>query len=1324
MADSSSHFKSVHSDEGWALLDDAMSRLQAAWGSNGDADLLHFVPPHDDPRYLWVLVKLILVDRECRAKYGGQPKTPDEYLDDWPELREHPQYLAKLHNIESTISYPPDSPSTNHDPAASWSPGDVILDLYEVKGLLGKGGMGLVYKIHHREWDVDLAVKCPRPKYYANPKSKELFLHECETWINLGLHPNIVTCYYVREVDDVPRIFAEYVEGGSLKDWIKTGRLYEGGVQESLERILDIAIQFAWGLHYAHESGLIHQDIKPDNVMMTSAGTPKVTDFGLAKARLIAENVPSDEEQSILVSTGGMTPAYCSPEQYRGGKLSRRTDIWSWAVSVLEMFTGKIIWRNGVAAADFREEGVSIAGGLPGIPRMPKGLAELLRNCFKRRQDERPRTMNHVAGALRRVYNHTTGKKYTRERDEAFKLLADSLNNKGVSFWDLGKPSKAERAFDEALRANPQHTEAVFNRGLLLVRDGRMSDEELVTQVNEVVHSQPNSTAAHFARGLVHAERADYEAAVKSWTEVVRLGPTHSAPREFESIRSYVPRQPHCVHAWDAGDVRQMNLSPSGRWTVTLCGDWAIRLWDTLSGRLVKELEGDFREADDLYLSAKGHRAALKCWNNTVRVADFRSHRVLELADREVGNFGRATLSKDGRWAVSANSGGILRLWNLASGRCVRSFEDRCRILHSMCLSTNGRWLITAEGNVFRLWSTFTGECIHTFKQWSSEFSRIMYLSADGHWMLLQDGVEPVTSLWQVSPGQRVRNVIGPGDVSSDAHWLLSGLCLCHLPTGQCVRTLSAAGEYGTATCLSQSGRWALVRHTYGRIQLWTLDVFADCARPLAHPLISSGGQYRQASHAASLLSQFLRSGRVAAAKGEWDRLLVTCSQVRKYPELKLHPEVRKLSSQAGQYSRRTAFVSGWCGRVLRGHSEPLATMHEPELRDQEGQFVGHSAPVTSVCLSKDGRRVLSGSWDHTIRLWEVSSGRCIRVFKGHTDHVESVCLSADGRWAMSGSIDGTFRFWRVSSGRCIRSFETKGHVYSLSFSRNGRWALVAEGSEVSMWDIAKGQRLRTFAGHTGTVFSVVFSADDKRVLSGSSDQTLCLWEISTGRCIRVFKGHIDAVMSVSISSSGRWVLSGSNDTTLRLWDTSTGRCVHSLYGHEKQVDSVCFSADERWAVSGGRDGVLRLWELSTGTEARVFEGHADSVRSVCISSDGSFALSGSFDRDLRLWELDWDYTFPGWAEWDEGARPYLRNFLISHTRHMSPLPVGSNPTEKKISMTLKRVGTATWKGQDFEELVQELQDRGYGWLRPEGVRRELEKMAKNWQGSLQDEYP
>ena len=180
------------------------------------------------------------------------------------------------------------------DAAVEWTIGETIANLYEVSGVLGEGGMGTVYKVRHLGWDLDLAVKCPKPSLLARAGGAENFEREAETWVQLGLHPHTVSCYYVRRLGGIPRVFAEFVAGGSLTDWIKDGRLYQGTPEEAIRRMLDVAIQFAWGLDYAHEQGLIHQDVKPGNVMVTTDGLVKVTDFGLSRAQPMGDRSGRD----------------------------------------------------------------------------------------------------------------------------------------------------------------------------------------------------------------------------------------------------------------------------------------------------------------------------------------------------------------------------------------------------------------------------------------------------------------------------------------------------------------------------------------------------------------------------------------------------------------------------------------------------------------------------------------------------------------------------------------------------------------------------------------------------------------------------------------------------------------------------------------------------------------------------------------------------------------------------------------------------------------------------------------------------------------------
>jgi len=218
-----------------------------------------------------------------------------------------------------------------------------------------------------------------------------------------------------------------------------------------------------------------------------------------------------------------------------------------------------------------------------------------------------------------------------------------------------------------------------------------------------------------------------------------------------------------------------------------------------------------------------------------------------------------------------------------------------------------------------------------------------------------------------------------------------------------------------------------------------------------------------------------------------------------------------------------------------------------------------HVSGVTSVAFSPDGRRVLTGSWDATARLWDLQTGQQVRTFQGHTKGVLSVAFAPDGRLAVTGSRDRTAR----------------------------------------LWDIRSGQEIQRLIGHTDCVRSVAFSPNGKWVLTGSDDNTARLWSVETGQEIRRLVGHADWVLSVAFSPDSQWVLTGSRDQTARLWDTGTALEFRRFIGHTNWVQSVAFSPRGRWVATGNDDGTVRLWDVETG----------DSLCSLLSFRDGSWAV-------------------------------------------------------------------------------------------------------------------
>lgn len=282
------------------------------------------------------------------------------------------------------------------------------------------------------------------------------------------------------------------------------------------------------------------------------------------------------------------------------------------------------------------------------------------------------------------------------------------------------------------------------------------------------------------------------------------------------------------------------------------------------------------------------------------------------------------------------------------------------------------------------------------------------------------------------------------------------------------------------------------------------------------------------------------------------------------------------------------------------------------------------TTPILSYAFGLDGRRVLSSGADKRVRLWDLKTGRCLRVHPGHAGYVRSVAWSADQRLAISGSDDSQLRLWNFAARGDLSVLNGhRGVVASVALSANQRSILSGSFDKtVRLWDARTGQCLHVLEGHTGRVLNVAWSEDQSYALSGSDDKTIRLWNVETGQCLHVFEGHLSSILSVAWSGDQHKILSGSDDKTVRLWDVETRRCIRLFAGHTASINSLAWSVDHRHALSGSDDQTVRLWDVETGRCLAVLKGHMSAVRNVAWSTDKRRAFSGDSEGEILVWNL------------------------------------------------------------------------------------------------------
>jgi WD40 repeat protein len=574
----------------------------------------------------------------------------------------------------------------------------------------------------------------------------------------------------------------------------------------------------------------------------------------------------------------------------------------------------------------------------------------------------------------------------------------------------------------------------------------------------------------------------------------------------------------------------------------------------------------------------------------------------------KIFGYGRAeccALTRDGSLLASAgNKDGTILLWDAATATVIKKLKGHTNIVRCLAFTSDGTVLLSGsyDKNV-KLWNVSTGECQRTFEiggdiitgAISPDGSKIILgtfnlgfylLDAKAEDTLPKIGLGFITSVAFSNSGRSYASGDHAGYVSY--HNMQSGISCSFKPT--------TVGDF-TYVAISPNDSQLLVGSGDDTVRLYDIA---------SKTIIQKFGGHTKEISSVGFSSD---GSKIITGSNDCTIRLWDAASGNTLTTFTGHTSVIK----------STVFVHH-DSLILSCSYDQTIRLWDAASAAVNKTFYGFTCWIRDVAFSPDGSKVLAATAGNDLHIWDVKSGDCLVNFIGHTWMVNTAVYSNNGKYVLSGACDSTARLWEISTGKTVRILPGDAYVTCVAMSPDCQSVLVgSENNIVRLYPLSADTVERIF-WQSDRIEALAFSADGKTILTGG-DYTVRLWNRSDGDLLRSFSSGNSGVSDAGFAFNESIVYAGLSSGEVRFWNAQTGDFIRTFKGGTNAIYKAAVSSDG-FFVAGSSSKNAYLWECSSGRLLRTFTGFSDRANSIAFSPDGKKVLVGTEDEDVRLWDI------------------------------------------------------------------------------------------------------